>query len=315
MFSQLCTNMFRPIISSKIQSSSVEWYRSYNNLRHLLNPISFSTSTSNNNNNNNNNNNSNVSIVSDTTTNTTANNAKQQTIEGALPKNSRSLTTSQFPSREDCNVLILGCGCSSFGADMIRDGWAGRIVNVDFSPIVIEQMKKKYNDEYYEELAKKRVTNSSTKGETTINKMEFICADLTDENEMEKLFVDSSFDLILCKATLDAVLNTPTPMINARKLIRQCKRMLADQHGILFVVTNGNPDNRLEYFEYDNNLHYHWQNVSIHSLNNPGGSKHNNQNHRSTNSSYSSNNERFVIPELCIQNLLSSKLTNFFFPQ
>lgn len=38
---------------------------------------------------------------------------------------------------------MLGCGNSSMGYDMVQDGY-GNIVNLDFSPILIEQMKAKY---------------------------------------------------------------------------------------------------------------------------------------------------------------------------
>jgi SAM-dependent methyltransferase len=247
----------------------------------LLNPISFSTTTGNNNN---------VNLVSDAAA------TKQQSTTGTIEKTSNSIKNWSFPPLEDCKVLIIGCGCSSFGADMIRDGWAGQIVNVDFSPVVIEQMKKKYNESFYNDLSKKKGVNSA-KGaiKSDVKRMEFICADLTDESLMEKLFADSTFDLILCKATLDAILNTASPLINAQKLIRQCRRMLANQHGILFVVTNGNPDNRLEFFEYDNNLHYYWQNVSIHSLNSSSGGKQRQYLARSLCSSSSTNNERYVI--------------------
>lgn len=40
-------------------------------------------------------------------------------------------------------MLMLGCGNSSMGYDMVQDGY-GNIVNLDFSPILIEQMKVKY---------------------------------------------------------------------------------------------------------------------------------------------------------------------------
>lgn len=150
---------------------------------------------------------------------------------------------------------------------MIKDGWTGPIVNVDYSQVVIDQMTAKYNDAFYESIAsKKGATKSITNSE--VNRMKFVCADITDEATITKLFPDASFDLIVCKATLDAVLNTSAPRINALRLIRQCHRMLATQHGILFVVTNGNADNRLEYLEHNNDLHYYWQSVGIHSMNN-----------------------------------------------
>ena len=40
-----------------------------------------------------------------------------------------------FLCYEDCRVLILGCGNSTFGEDMIRDGWKGPITNIDLASI------------------------------------------------------------------------------------------------------------------------------------------------------------------------------------
>jgi SAM-dependent methyltransferase len=270
----LVSVQFRFIIFT---SPPVEWYRSYSNLRHLLNPISFSTPSGVSQNINTNckeplvatknfnktqHGNSSVSNSSSSVDNT---HMPSSSVASTVPHNNWS-----FPSREVCRVLILGCGNSVLGEDMIRDGWTGPIVQVDYSEIVIEQMKKKYNDEFYENIIKsKKVTLTGSKNSTSkiLNRMQFVCTDITNELTLTTLFKNSSFDLIICKGTFDAVLNTPTPLINIQKVIRQCHRMLADTHGILFVVTNGNPDNRLEYFEHDNDLHYYWQGVGIHAMN------------------------------------------------
>ena len=82
-----------------------------------------------------------------------------------------------------------------------------------------------------------------------------------------KTFQSSSFDLIICKGTFDAILSTSTPTIRIQKFVRQCYRILAEKHGILVVVTNGSPDNRLEYLEYENDINYYWQGVGVHSMN------------------------------------------------
>jgi hypothetical protein len=52
-------------------------------------------------------------------------------FEGALLAPAASLVSlnASFPSRNDCRVLILGCGNSTFGEEMQRDGWTGPIVN------------------------------------------------------------------------------------------------------------------------------------------------------------------------------------------
>jgi SAM-dependent methyltransferase len=182
------------------------------------------------------------------------------------------VTQNTFPSREDCRVLILGCGNSTFGEDMIKDGWTGRITQVDFSRQVIDQMKHRYNDEFYDKMKvekNQRIKNpnpSKTKSRN-IKKMEFCCVDVTDETSMMKQFDTSSYDLIICKGIFDAILTCATPTISIQKFVRQCHRILSSNGtGILFVVTNGNPDSRLEYLEYNYDLNYYWSGVNIHSL-------------------------------------------------
>lgn len=155
-----------------------------------------------------------------------------------------------FPPREQCRVLNLGCGNSSFTENMQRDGWVGPIVNVDFSSVVIEQMKERYNDEYYEAL----------KSRVPVSKMTFLCADITKHLPFE----DESFDLIICKGAFDAVLCSPAARAEALNLVRECVRLLARGHGIFFLVTHGNPDSRIEYLEHEFSLGHYWFGVNIH---------------------------------------------------
>jgi len=155
-----------------------------------------------------------------------------------------------FPDRNKARILILGCGNSSFGADMLRDGWVGPIVNVDFSPTVIEQMEQKYGQHFYQHLSTKVATP-----------MKFRCADITQPlDDLD----DGSFDLIVCKGALDAILCSDGSKANALQAVQECHRLLAPGHGIFFVVTNGNPDNRLEYLEHQNSLSHYWRGVSVH---------------------------------------------------
>eukprot|EP00980_Cylindrotheca_fusiformis_P013086 scaffold3281_cov129-Cylindrotheca_fusiformis.AAC.5 len=147
-----------------------------------------------------------------------------------------------FPSHEKCKVLILGCGNSSFAHDMLADGWQGHITNVDFSSVVIDQMKTKYS---------KQSEN-----------LDFVCADITKGLPFE----DKSFDLIICKGTFDAILTSAGSVINAKLVVSECNRVLANGHGVLFLVSHGNPDSRVVFLEHDNDLSYYWQEVSVHTV-------------------------------------------------
>ena len=154
-----------------------------------------------------------------------------------------------FLCYEECRVLILGCGNSTFGEDMIRDGWRGPITNIDFSSVVIEQMTRKY-------------CNKEFTDHYNCPQMQFICGDITKGLPFE----DQSFDLIVCKGTLDSILCGEGSASSARTVIAECSRILVNGHGVLFLATYGNPDSRVVFLEHDNDLSYYWEEVSIHNL-------------------------------------------------
>jgi SAM-dependent methyltransferase len=208
-----------------------EWYQNYTSLRHLLSNESLSPAL-------------------------TAIKPSSHAPYMAPPAMAAVAAVSQqapsdFPNRNSCRTLILGCGNSRFGEDMLRDGWTGGIVNVDFSPVVIGQMKAKYDDAFYQHLG----LNKSC--------MEFVCADITKGLDC---FQDGSFDLIICKATFDAVLSSAGSIANGKQVIRDCNRLLADNHGVFMLVTFGNPDSRVEFLEHQGDLSYYWQGVSVHTV-------------------------------------------------
>lgn len=155
------------------------------------------------------------------------------------------LAPTQFPPREECRVLVLGCGNSALGEAMLKDGWTGGIVNVDFSNIVIEQMKERYDESFYKQLEKsyKNVTGSGSTG--PVKPMEFVCADVTTGLPFE----DDSFNLVVCKGALDAILCSPGSIANAKRMMHECCRLLCDEHGAMVVVSHASEDNRLVFFE------------------------------------------------------------------
>ena len=134
---------------------------------------------------------------------------------------------------------------------MRNDGWAGEIINIDFSSVVINQMANKYESKHERE------------GKQFIApKMKFVCADVTRGLP----FKDNSFDLIICKGTFDSILCNTGSVSYASDLVAECARVLATGHGCLFLVSYGNPDNRIVFLEHENDISYHWQGISIHKV-------------------------------------------------
>jgi SAM-dependent methyltransferase len=144
---------------------------------------------------------------------------------------------------------------------MQRDGWTGRIVNVDFSPVVIDQMRLKYGPAFY---------HSSNSGGGGLSgcappMMEWLLADITQPLPFEA----GTFDLIVSKGSFDAVLCGAGSRFNILRVVRECVRLLAPETGIFFLVTHGNPDNRVEYLEYQNDLYHYWSSVQVHTVARP----------------------------------------------
>lgn len=224
-----------------------EWYQDYTTLSHLLNPerlsgCSASTQRRNM-----------INTDDDASVNTTA------ATNASTAKAYKCL----HPS--NCRVLVLGCGNSSLGAHMYEAGWRGgnfesdagtRFVQVDFSPVVIDQMNERYNDNYYQSLFGPH-TNS-------VPRMEFMCCDVT---KTPLPFDAGSFDLILCKGLFDALLCSAGSVFNVRSMVKECVRLLNDDGGVLMVCTYGNPDNRQVFLEgEEGDLETYWSHVSVNQV-------------------------------------------------
>lgn len=103
---------------------------------------------------------------------------------------------------------------------MYEAGWK-RIVNNDISKVVIEQMSEtnKYPDMLYQ---------------------------VMDVTAMS--YPDESFDMVLDKSTIDALLCSDSPMLLVAKMIWEVYRVLK-KGGTYFVVSYGAPKSRMEHLE------------------------------------------------------------------
>jgi SAM-dependent methyltransferase len=213
------------------EAASYDWLQSYGNLRPLLSTESL-TSTS---------------YSCGGTHQKASYHQHRLTSDASAPQG----PAPYFPSYEHCRILILGCGNSTLAEEMRNDGWYGEIVNIDFSPVVIEQMKMRYTQSGLEAKDMKELGHT----------MKFICGDITEGLPFE----NESFDLIICKGTLDAIL-CGVGSIDIKTVVAECARVLVSGYGCFFVVSFSNPDCRVEFLENDNKLNYFWHDVSYVAL-------------------------------------------------
>ncbi|CAH0521944.1 unnamed protein product [Peronospora belbahrii] len=79
-------------------------------------------------------------------------------------------------------ILMVGCGNSTFSADMYNAGYH-HITNIDFSKVVIERMRTKYSER--------------------MPQMKWLEVDMT---KLSNFFAPESFDVVIDKAAMDALM-------------------------------------------------------------------------------------------------------------
>ena len=111
------------------------------------------------------------------------------------------------------SILVIGCGNSELSAELYDDGFKN-ITNVDFSPLVIEEMTSKHG-----------VTRPT---------MQWIVGDMTAMDG----FANESFDVVLDKGALDALMseNTPEVTLKAMAMLNEITRVLTSK-GVYLCVT------------------------------------------------------------------------------
>jgi len=126
---------------------------------------------------------------------------------------------------KELRIMIAGCGNGHFIEDMADDGY-DNLIGIDISRVVISQMEIRCKD---------------------FDQISFQQKNLLDSN-----LPDNSFDAIIDKALFDSILCSPAggeKMISV--YIFEIDRLLSDD-GVFFLVSYGNPDDRLKYLEqYD----------------------------------------------------------------
>lgn len=118
-------------------------------------------------------------------------------------------------------VLVVGCGNSELSANLYDDHEGMEIVNIDYSEIVIQKM--------------------TTKNQRQRPLMTWVVMDVT-----EMTFSDETFDVVIDKGTLDAILSPQKdPWKLEPDLAQKASRMLCSsvlkRGGLFFYITFGQP--------------------------------------------------------------------------
>jgi len=133
---------------------------------------------------------------------------------------------------------MLGCGNSSLSQEMYEDGYT-HIVNIDYSPTLIQMMEGRH--------------------QSASPLMEWQIMDVRDLK-----FEDSTFDVVMDKGTMDAMLavdgslwDPPDEAIqNCTKEVSEALRVLKSPGGIFFYLTFGQPHFRKRYMLSEAHPHY-----------------------------------------------------------
>jgi len=108
-----------------------------------------------------------------------------------------------------------------FSADMYDAGYEN-IYNMDISEVVIDQMKERYSSR------------------------ENMVWEVMDAREMD--YKDETFDIVIDKSTIDALLCGENAFLNVAKMTKEVQRVLK-KGACYFVISYGRPEGRLLHFE------------------------------------------------------------------
>ncbi|CAG9332810.1 unnamed protein product [Blepharisma stoltei] len=144
------------------------------------------------------------------------------------------LTQYVFPTHQ---ILHLGCGNSRLSEEMYDEGFINSI-NIDISQVVIKAMQEKYRDK---------------------QTMRFLHM---DGRNME--FDDATFDAVIDKGTLDAILCGENSTAHANKMISEVYRVLSPT-GVYVVISYGQPPHRYPYLDKPE---LNWE-ITVHQVQKP----------------------------------------------
>eukprot|EP00347_Sterkiella_histriomuscorum_P015715 403355957 len=124
--------------------------------------------------------------------------------------------------RANIKILNLGCGNSILSEEMYDKGYH-QIYNIDISPVVIEQMAKR---------------NAIQRPE-----LQWEVMDVRDLK-----YQTHTFDLIIDKSTIDALLCGDNAFMNTALMMKECQRVIKPEGGYM-AISYGTPENRVLHYK------------------------------------------------------------------
>lgn len=124
-------------------------------------------------------------------------------------------------SDQEAEIFVIGCGNSGFSEEIYKEGYH-YISNIDFSPVVIEQMQSRNHQ---------------------LSDVEYAVMDATNLQ-----YPSSSFDVIFDKCTFDCILCGENSFQKATSMIQGVYRTLKPG-GVFIMVSYGMPDTRIGYLK------------------------------------------------------------------
>lgn len=170
--------------------------------------------------------------------------------------------TVEFPSRDEARVLNVGSGNSVLSAEMLKRGFMD-IVNIDYSKVVVEQMKQKYDTDFLSDVRAACIKERLIKQYLLLDSRDDCLDEFAADGEIPSMTFeygditkgvqhsDEAFDLIICKKTLDVILCSAGSVADARSMMSECFRLLNKEHGVMIIVSSAKPEDRAVYFEND----------------------------------------------------------------
>eukprot|EP01119_Soliformovum_irregulare_P025069 TRINITY_DN916_c0_g1_i1.p1 TRINITY_DN916_c0_g1~~TRINITY_DN916_c0_g1_i1.p1 ORF type:complete len:208 (-),score=39.41 TRINITY_DN916_c0_g1_i1:56-679(-) len=120
---------------------------------------------------------------------------------------------------KESKILIIGCGNSTMGEQMYKAGYTD-ITSIDFAKQAIDIMKDRAQQQ-------------------NLDKLVYL-----EMDARQMTFSASSFDVVIDKGTLDAMMCGKNNILNCEKTCSEISRILKPG-GVFMLITYGKPDTRL----------------------------------------------------------------------